>query len=133
DSAVDLVVSRGVEEATVPPVVNRSEQDAIDLIEQRDLVAEVEREYSDVVVEGDVVSQDPAAGERLPVGEVVTIVVSRGPEEDPDEDEEEPPEPEPGDPDDGDDGGDGDNGDGDNGGGNGDNGDGDGGSDGSDA
>ncbi|MFP4635248.1 MAG: Stk1 family PASTA domain-containing Ser/Thr kinase [Nitriliruptoraceae bacterium] len=128
DSAVDLVVSRGVEEATVPPVVNRSEQDAIDLIEQRDLVAEVEREYSDVVVEGDVVSQDPAAGERLPVGEVVTIVVSRGPEEDPDEDEEEPPEPEPGDPDDGDDGGDGDNG-----GGNGGNGDGDGGSDGSDA
>ncbi|MFW6010032.1 MAG: Stk1 family PASTA domain-containing Ser/Thr kinase, partial [Actinomycetota bacterium] len=80
DSAVDLVISRGVEEATVPPVVNRSEQDAIDLIEQRDLVAEVEREFSDVVVEGDVVSQDPAAGERLPVGEVVTIVVSRGPE-----------------------------------------------------
>ena len=98
DSPVDLLVSRGVEEATVPPVVNRTEQDAIDLIEGRGLVAEVERAYSDIVVEGDVISQDPAAGERVPVGSVVAIVVSRGPEEEPEE--EPPPEPEPGDPND---------------------------------
>ncbi len=79
--AVDFVVSLGEELVTVRPVVNRSEEDAITRLEDQELEPRVERDFSDVVAEGFVISQDPAAGEQLPSGSIVTIVISEGPEE----------------------------------------------------
>ncbi len=86
---IDYVVSSGEDLATVPPVTNRSEADALFALEERGLQGEVEREFSDSVEEGFVISQDPEAGEEIEVGGIVTIVVSEGPEEEPE------PEPEP--------------------------------------
>ncbi len=79
--AVDFVVSLGEELVTVRPVVNRSEEDAIARLEDQDLEPFIEREFSDTVAEGFVISQDPAAGEQVPTGTIVTIVISEGPEE----------------------------------------------------
>ncbi|MCA1784157.1 MAG: Stk1 family PASTA domain-containing Ser/Thr kinase, partial [Intrasporangiaceae bacterium] len=79
--AVNFVVSLGEELVTVRPVVNRSESDAIARLEDQDLEPFIEREFSDTVAEGFVISQDPAAGEQVPIGTIVTIVISQGPEE----------------------------------------------------
>ena len=80
-AAVDFVVSLGEELVTVRPVVNRSEADAIARLEDQGLEPFIEREFSDTVAEGFVIRQDPAAGEQVPRGTIVTIVISQGPEE----------------------------------------------------
>ena len=90
DSTVDYVVSEGEETVRVRPVVNYSEDEALERLRDQGLEVNIEREYSPTVPEGDVISQDPEPGEEVPVGSIVTIVVSRGPE----------PEPEPEEPDD---------------------------------
>ncbi len=90
-SRVNYVVSLGEELVTVRPVVNRSEDEAIARLEDQQLEVSIERDHSDTVPEGFVISQDPAAGTQVSVGTLVTIVVSLGPEE-------EPPEPCPFDP-----------------------------------
>ncbi len=109
---VSYVISGGEELVVVRPVVNRSEDDAIFRLEDQGLEVQIENEHSDVVAEGFVISQDPEAGTQVPVGTIVTIVVSLGPEEveDPDEeDAEDPPPPPPAeDPDPGNGGGNGD-------------------------
>jgi eukaryotic-like serine/threonine-protein kinase len=79
--AVNFVVSLGEELVTVRPVVNRSEDDAISRLEDQGLEVFIEREFSDTVAEGFVIRQDPAAGEQVPTGTIVTIVISEGAEE----------------------------------------------------
>jgi len=79
--AVDFVVSLGEELVTVRPVVNRSEDDAITRLEDQGLEPFIEREFSDTVAEGFVIGQDPAAGDQVPTGTIVTIEISEGPEE----------------------------------------------------
>ncbi|MBS3939602.1 MAG: Stk1 family PASTA domain-containing Ser/Thr kinase, partial [Actinobacteria bacterium] len=100
-SAVDFVVSAGQEEVVVRPVTNYSESEAQARLEDQDLEVNILREFDDVVSEGFVIRQDPPAGSRVPVGTIVTVVVSRGPEEtepEPTETEPEPTEPEPTEP-----------------------------------
>jgi eukaryotic-like serine/threonine-protein kinase len=80
-SGVDYVVSLGEELVTVRPVVNRTEEDAIFRLEDQGLEPFIEREFHPTVAEGFVIRQDPTAGTQVPVGTVVTIVISEGPEE----------------------------------------------------
>ncbi|MFP4311559.1 MAG: Stk1 family PASTA domain-containing Ser/Thr kinase [Nitriliruptoraceae bacterium] len=98
-SAVDVVVSVGIEPVRVPRVVNFSEDNALDTIRNAELEPSIEdRDYSLAVAEGFVISQDPPPGEEVDPGTTVAIVISLGPEPDPDpEPEPEPPvvEPEP--------------------------------------
>ena len=95
-SAVDYVISAGQEEVVVRPVTNYSESEAQARLEDQDLEVNILREFDDVVSEGFVLRQDPPAGSRVPVGSIVTIVVSRGPEEtEPEPTETETTEPEP--------------------------------------
>jgi eukaryotic-like serine/threonine-protein kinase len=90
---IDYVVSEGAEEVVVRAVVNRAEADAIFRLEEQGLDVLVEREYSAVVAAGFVVRQDPEPGMTVPVGTIVTIWVSQGPEP-----VEPPPPPPPPDP-----------------------------------
>jgi eukaryotic-like serine/threonine-protein kinase len=89
---IDYVVSTGEDTVVVRPVVNRTEGDAIFRLEEQGLEVEIRREFDDVVPEGTVMRQDPVAGTEVSRGTIVTIVVSRGPEE---VEEEEPEEEEP--------------------------------------
>jgi beta-lactam-binding protein with PASTA domain len=82
-TAVDFVVSKGPENPPrqVPYVTNRTQEDAEILLNLRDLVlGTVTEEFSDIFAEGVVISQDPVAGELVPEGTVVNIVLSKGPE-----------------------------------------------------
>jgi serine/threonine-protein kinase len=92
NTEVDLVISTGSNQAEVPDVVDRLQQDAElalnDACEPQPCFgAFVSEEFSDSVQEGRVIRQSPEGGQQARKGSDVTLVISRGPEEQ--------PEPEP--------------------------------------
>ena len=77
---VTILVSEGPPPVEVPDVVGLQVEVAqADLREVR-LKSRVEEETSDDVPEGEVIDQDPAAGEEAEVGSTVVLTVSSGPE-----------------------------------------------------
>jgi len=64
---------------TVPDVVGDDEATAITALEGVGFVVIVQRRYSGGVVEGNVISQVPSAGQSATSGSTVYIRVSRGP------------------------------------------------------
>lgn len=77
---VELVVSTGPVVLEVPLVEGMMELAAKILLQDADLVAEVNEEFSPTVPVGEVISQNPRAGTELNKGDMVTIVVSKGSE-----------------------------------------------------
>jgi serine/threonine-protein kinase len=79
-STVTVRVSAGRGSATVPPVEGFSESEAKDAISKAGFNPKVSRQFSDEVAKGQVISQDPAAGQNITKGRTVNLVVSKGPE-----------------------------------------------------
>lgn len=77
---VELKVSKGQDEIPVPNVVGSSENEARSLLRAEGFIVEVTKEFSKEVPLGDVIRQEPRAGEKLLPGEKVLIVVSDGEE-----------------------------------------------------
>lgn len=78
-ATVELVISEGKEEVTVPNVINRSQSEAAQLLGDVGLeLGQVSRESSDTTEEGRVISQTPRPNSRLSRGESVDLVVSSG-------------------------------------------------------
>ncbi|MHC4062536.1 MAG: PASTA domain-containing protein, partial [Planctomycetota bacterium] len=77
-ASVDLVVSLG--QPQVPDVVGETEPNATAAITAVDnlTVGTIVYEYNDVVADGNVISQNPAAGTLVPIGSSVDLVVSLG-------------------------------------------------------
>jgi eukaryotic-like serine/threonine-protein kinase len=79
-SAVDLVFSSGPKTVEVPSVTGLSVTDAEAALETAGLVLGQQTEQNDQTVpEGQIISQDPAAGEEVPEETPVNVVVSAGP------------------------------------------------------
>lgn len=77
---VNIVVSLGPPPVEVPDVVGKPQATANNLITDAGLVVgTVTEEYSTTVLAGRVMSQSPEAGEEVPPGTLVDLVVSRGP------------------------------------------------------
>ncbi|MEA2499883.1 MAG: eukaryotic-like serine/threonine-protein kinase [Actinomycetota bacterium] len=80
-STVVLTISAGAPEVTVPGVVGLPQDEATDLLKQRDLkVGEITPAPSDEFDEGIVLNQDPAEGSDVASGSTVDLTVSSGPE-----------------------------------------------------
>ncbi len=80
-SAVNVVVSRGPEPATVPRVVALNIEDARSAIEAARLRVEAITEiFSANAPVGSVMAQSAAPGTALPAGSPITLTVSKGPE-----------------------------------------------------
>lgn len=80
-SRVNLVVSSGSSQGTVPNVVNKSADEARRLLESAGFqVQSGAAEYSDTVGEDLVARTNPAAGQQVPKNSVVTYYLSLGPE-----------------------------------------------------
>ena len=79
-SEVDLVVSGGPEAVTVPSVIGQSQDTAIAEIQAAGLTADVLSAPSEEE-EGTVIAQDPEGGAEAEPGDIVTITVSEGVEE----------------------------------------------------
>ena len=78
-SRIRLFVSSGPPKARVPDVVGLSQSAAENALDDRDLVADVERVESDEP-EGEVIRQSVEPGKQVPRGTRVTIDVSEGPQ-----------------------------------------------------
>ncbi|MCF7954780.1 MAG: DUF6288 domain-containing protein [Phycisphaerae bacterium] len=79
DSAVDIVVSLGVEMVTVPNVVGQAQATAeANIIAAQLVVGTVTTAYSDTVPAGDVISQNPTGGASVVHDSAVDLVVSLG-------------------------------------------------------
>ncbi|WP_340538664.1 Stk1 family PASTA domain-containing Ser/Thr kinase [Nocardioides sp. GXZ039] len=76
---VQIVVSRGRRPINVGDWVGKPLDTAVKALEKRQLGYETSEEYSSDVPEGHIISQDPSSG-TLFRGDVVTLVVSQGPE-----------------------------------------------------
>ena len=77
-STVSVVISKGQEKATVPNVEGKERDEAIKLLEDANLVAEVIEETSRTVEEGYVISQDTDPDTEVYAGDTVKIHVSTG-------------------------------------------------------
>jgi eukaryotic-like serine/threonine-protein kinase len=75
---VRLLVSQGPEQVTVPDVTGLSQASAESRLRDAHLEAQVDEQESETVPEGDVISQDPAAGTDVTRNSTVTIAVSTG-------------------------------------------------------
>ncbi|WP_445614314.1 Stk1 family PASTA domain-containing Ser/Thr kinase [Geobacillus sp. YF-1] len=80
ETEVMFTVSLGPEKVALKDLTGYTEKSVRDYGEDQGLRIEIKYEHSDEVPEGLVISQTPAAGERLEKGDTVTVVISRGPE-----------------------------------------------------
>jgi serine/threonine-protein kinase len=78
---VDLVVSKGKAPVQLPSVVGQDADEATSLLRDLGLQVSVSQDFSATVDEGFVISQSPGAGDVVPAGSTVTIVISKGPRE----------------------------------------------------
>lgn len=77
-STITVVVSKGTEKTKVPNVEGKEEEEAIKLIEEAKLKAEVIEETSKTVEEGHVISQETEPDTEVSAGDTVKIHVSTG-------------------------------------------------------
>lgn len=76
---VTLTVSQGPERYAVPPVIGRTLEQATPMIEDAQLtLAEPTMVYDEAIPEGQIMSVEPAEGDQLKPGTVVTVTVSQG-------------------------------------------------------
>lgn len=77
-ATVTIHVSEGPDTATVPDLVGRTEEQAVELLEEVELESDAEEVFSEEQPAGNVVAQDPAADEEVDRGSTVRIEVSQG-------------------------------------------------------
>ena len=77
-TTISVVVSKGIEEATVPNVTGKSQEEAIKLLEDAKLKYQVVEEESKKIEAGYVVSQETEANKTVNAGDTVVIHVSTG-------------------------------------------------------
>ena len=75
---INYVVSLGVEETTVPKVVGKTEEEAIQALEEAKLKYEIKEENSKKVEAGYVIEQETDADKTVNAGDTVVIHVSTG-------------------------------------------------------
>jgi beta-lactam-binding protein with PASTA domain len=79
-SPITIYVSKGVEMAPVPYVVDKTKADAITALQKAGFTVTPKDQSSATVAKGTVVDQNPAGGKNAPKGSEVIIFVSSGPE-----------------------------------------------------
>lgn len=77
-STVEITVSSGIGDSTVPDVVGRTQAAAESLLKTNNFIPEVKEAASDTVPKGTVISQSPSANTKALKNSVVTITVSSG-------------------------------------------------------
>ena len=80
ESPVDMVVSDGPAQLHIPTVVGSTRERAIGQLEGQGFTATVRTARHDTIGVGVVISQNPEGEARAPVGTVVELVISAGPE-----------------------------------------------------
>ncbi len=80
DTAIDVMVSKGVERFEIPDLTGMSESEALAQIRKSGFeLNNIKRDFS-AQPDGTVISQSPAPGTPAPKGELITVVISKGTE-----------------------------------------------------
>ena len=77
-SKINYVVSLGIEETTVPKVVGKTEEEAIQLLEEAKLKYEIKEENSKKIQAGIVIEQETEPDKTVNAGDTVVLHVSLG-------------------------------------------------------
>ena len=80
---ISVIVSKGIEQITVPNVIGKSEEKAKKILEKNKLRYTITEDYSDTINEGNIVSQNLDEGRTVDKNTVVKLVVSLGKEPEP--------------------------------------------------
>ena len=89
-----LYVSKGSNKVTVPSLKDMTKEQAANTLASMELTGSVSgEEFSDDVEEGKIISQSPAAGEKVPKNTPITYVVSKGKEDKDDDKDKDPDRP----------------------------------------
>lgn len=80
-SSIEVVVSTGKDQKTVPDVSGKDSADAANELGQAGFKTRTSREPSATVESGKVIRTDPAAGTRVEEGATITMIVSSGEEQ----------------------------------------------------
>ncbi|WEG11627.1 Stk1 family PASTA domain-containing Ser/Thr kinase [Pullulanibacillus sp. KACC 23026] len=84
ETVLELTYSTGPEKVSVPDVTGQSKDSATQTLENEGLQVIVQDgDYSDSIAKGDVLSTDPAAGQKVTKDTEVTVYLSKGQEEQP--------------------------------------------------
>ena len=80
-TAVSLAVSAGPPQVQIPEVKDSSQARAVNDLENLGLVVQTQERTNSSVAAGNAVKTEPAAGETVPVGSDVLLIVSKGPKQ----------------------------------------------------
>jgi serine/threonine-protein kinase len=78
-SALHVMVSRGSNMVIMPDVINKTSEEAASILDEHGIGLSEVTEFSETVVAGHVISQEPAPGEKMDPDTVATLFVSLGP------------------------------------------------------
>jgi len=79
-SAVNLIVSKGIEKITLTSFVGKGSEQALSELTETGFDVDVEYKFSDGVFKGQVISQTPDKSDAIPKGSKIKLFVSKGPE-----------------------------------------------------
>jgi serine/threonine-protein kinase len=80
DMIITVTVSAGEEVIYMPNVVNQEFRQVTSDLREQGLNVEIEQEYDDDIISGNIIRSDPVEGTKLSQGDTVTLVVSQGKE-----------------------------------------------------
>ncbi|WP_033353744.1 Stk1 family PASTA domain-containing Ser/Thr kinase [Nocardiopsis xinjiangensis] len=95
DSEITLQISSGPQQVDVPDLEGRTQEDAVSTLEGLGLQTQIEERENADTPEGTVVSHAPNAGQAVPAGSTVTLVIALPPADEPTEDPTDEPTDEP--------------------------------------
>ena len=75
---INIVVSNGIEQITLPNVINSSLADATDTLEKLGFSVDIEEEFSKTTAKGNVIYQSVLAGKQADKGSTIKLIISKG-------------------------------------------------------
>ena len=77
-SNISIIISKGVEEISVPKVTGKSLSRAKEILKKKKLKYKTKKEYSNNTAAGNIMKQSVKAGEKVEKGTVIKLIVSKG-------------------------------------------------------
>ncbi|MBQ5885105.1 MAG: DUF5050 domain-containing protein [Clostridia bacterium] len=78
NTSITIIVSKGIEQITLPDVKNSSLEDANDTLKKLGFSVVTEEQFSKTITEGNVIAQSVLAGEQADKGSTIKLIISKG-------------------------------------------------------
>lgn len=75
---ITIIVSKGIEQITLPDVINSSAEDARNTLEKLGFSVAVEEQFSKTITKGNIISQSVFAGKQADKGSTINLIISKG-------------------------------------------------------